>query len=295
MASSGPGSSDSSVLTAAAPYRSLSAFRPRTQDSRDSHRCDVPTAAHVPFLFVDGQRRQRAVPGAGELVGQVALVGQLLEQGGADPVGPLVMPQRQLELLGRLAVRAETRGPGGGERGVACHGGLVAAAGGVVGQPPVVMRTARRSARREPGRGPRSAEPGGRDRSTASRARSCRNPTASSSRTRTPRSTHSSTAASGCPDTAARSSALARPPSTEAAAATSRPACDSRDTRASTASRTVSRHLPGAVGGHLGDVERVPAGELKYRVGVQGRAGRVEELPHAGDAERGKLHPDHAG
>ena len=43
MASSGPGSSDSSVLTAATAYRSLSAFRPRTQDSRDSQRCDVPT------------------------------------------------------------------------------------------------------------------------------------------------------------------------------------------------------------------------------------------------------------
>ena len=53
------------------------------------------------------------------------------------------MPQRQLELLGRLAVRAETRGPGGGERSVAGHRGLVAAAGRVVGQPPVVLRAAR--------------------------------------------------------------------------------------------------------------------------------------------------------
>lgn len=46
---------------------------------------------------------------------------------------------------------------------------------------------------------------------------------------------------------------------------------------------------------HLGEVERVPAGALEYRVGVQGRARRVQELPHARGGQRGQLHPDDAG
>ena len=54
------------------------------------------------------------------------------------------------------------------------------------------------------------------------------------------------------------------------------------------------RHLFGPGREHLGEVERVPAGALEYRVGVQGRAGRRQQLPHAGGGERGQLHPDHA-
>ncbi len=55
------------------------------------------------------------------------------------------------------------------------------------------------------------------------------------------------------------------------------------------------RHVLGGGREHLGDVERVPAGALEYRLGVQRRARRVQQPPHAGHAERGNVHPDHAG
>jgi hypothetical protein len=68
------------------------------------------------------------------------------------------MLQCQPELLRGLAVRAEAGGAGGGERGVPQHRGTVAAARGVVRQPPVVMRAPRGQARERPcvGTGPLS-------------------------------------------------------------------------------------------------------------------------------------------
>ena len=55
------------------------------------------------------------------------------------------------------------------------------------------------------------------------------------------------------------------------------------------------RYLVGPGREHLGEVERVPAGALECRVGVQGRARCVQELPHARGGQRGQLHPDDAG
>ncbi len=247
-----------------------------------------------PLLLVDGQRGQRAVAGQRELVGQVALVGQLLEQAGAGQVGPLVMPQRQLELLGRLAMRAETRGPGRGERSVAYHSGLVAAAGRVVGQPPVVLRTARDQ--RGQGRGVRRGALRRRQGSL-----DCQ-----------PRQVMPESHRIGVQDQHAVFQAFVDggerlrrhdgekirpgPPAEDRSGGGDLPPRPRQPRHArehGIADR--GRHRPGAGRDHLGDVERVPAGELEERVGVQSRAGRVEELPHAGDAERGKLHPDHAG
>ena len=64
-----------------------------------------------------------------------------------------MVPQRQLELLRGLAVRAETGGAGSGERGVPQHCGAVTCARGMVCQPPVVVRAARRQLRERPGVG----------------------------------------------------------------------------------------------------------------------------------------------
>ena len=56
----------------------------------------------------------------------------------SSPTRNSLIPQRQLEMFGGFAMSAQARRPGGGERSVACHGLAVAAAGGVMRQPPVV-------------------------------------------------------------------------------------------------------------------------------------------------------------
>jgi hypothetical protein len=87
---------------------------------------------------VNFQRLQPTAEGSLELTGEVALIGQLLEQGGSPPVRLIVVAQRQLELFRRLAMRAQPCCPGSGRRRVAEHCGPVAAPGGVVSQQPVV-------------------------------------------------------------------------------------------------------------------------------------------------------------
>ena len=61
-----------------------------------------------------------------------------------------MVTQRELDLLGGLAVRAEARRPGGGERRVAEHRGTIPAPRGVVRQPPVVARPRRRQFGKRP-------------------------------------------------------------------------------------------------------------------------------------------------
>jgi hypothetical protein len=66
-----------------------------------------------------------------------------------------VEAQRQPELVRGLAVRAQTRGPCRGERSVMDYPGAVAAACGVVRQPPVVGRAPRYQLGQRPGVGGR--------------------------------------------------------------------------------------------------------------------------------------------
>jgi hypothetical protein len=53
-------------------------------------------------------------------------------------------------------------------------------------------------------------------------------------------------------------------------------------------------HPLGACCQHLGHIERVSARPLVHLAGVQRRARMIQQLPHAGDSERGNPHPDDA-
>ncbi len=242
---------------------------------------------------MDLQRRKPLRPGVLELVGQVQLVGQLPEQGGPPAVGSVVVAQRQPELIRRFAVRAETGRPGGGGRRVAQHHRPVAAPRGVVRQPPVVTRPARRQQRQRPGM---DAGPQGRGQRLVDRQPGQLVPEAHG-------------VAVG--DQHAAVQALVDRCERLAGRLDQELHLDAPAEHGSRGKDFPSRsRQPGHAGKHriphggrdslgacrddLGDVERIPAGPLVHLAGVQGGARMIEQLPDAGDGKRGNLHPDHA-